>query len=52
MGKLGELEKQKVFYYFERICSIPHGSKNMDGISDFLVEFAKEHYGLYEAEIR
>ena len=43
MGKLGQLEKQKVFYYFEKICSIPHGSKNMDGISDFLVEFAKEH---------
>lgn len=43
MGKLGELEKQKVFYYFEKICSIPHGSGNMDGISDFLVEFAKEH---------
>lgn len=42
MGKLGELEKQKVFYYFEKICSIPHGSKNMDAISDFLVEFAKE----------
>ncbi len=43
MGKLGELEKQKVFYYFEKICSIPHGSRNMDAISDFLVEFAKEH---------
>lgn len=43
MAKLGELEKQKVFYYFEKICSIPHGSGNMDAISDFLVEFAKEH---------
>ena len=43
MGKLGELEKEKVFYYFEKICSIPHGSRNMDKISDFCVEFAKEH---------
>ena len=42
MGRLGELEKQKVFNYFGKICSIPHGSGNPDQISDFLVEFAKE----------
>ncbi len=29
--------------YFEEICSIPHGSGNIDEISDYLVYFAKEH---------
>lgn len=29
--------------YFKEICAIPHGSYNIDAISDYLVEFAKEH---------
>lgn len=33
---------QNVFYWFEEICKIPHGSGNIDQISDFLVNFAKE----------
>ena len=43
MSNLNGLEKNRVFYYFEKICSIPHGSGNMDQISDYCVEFAKEH---------
>ena len=41
--KLAGLEPAAVFGYFEKICSIPHGSKNTKLISDYLVEFAKEH---------
>ena len=42
MRALENLEPKKVFYYFEEICNIPHGSGNMDKISDYLVEFAKK----------
>lgn len=40
---LENLEPKKVFQYFEEICSIPHGSGNVDAISDYLVDFAKKH---------
>lgn len=42
MGVLTNLEPQKVFAFFEDICGIPHGSGNIEKISDYLVEFAKE----------
>ena len=42
MSVLGHLEPNKVFYYFEEICKIPHGSGNTKGISDYLANFAKE----------
>ena len=41
-NKLAGLEPANVFGYFEKICSIPHGSKNTALIADYLVEFAKE----------
>jgi len=41
--KLAGLEPASVFGYFEKICSIPHGSGNTKAISDYLVSFAKEH---------
>jgi len=41
--KLAGLEPAPVFGYFEKICSIPHGSGNTKLISDYLVSFAKEH---------
>ena len=40
--KLAGLEPAAVFGYFEKICSIPHGSRNTKMISDYLVSFAKE----------
>jgi len=45
--KLAGLEPASVFYYFEKISAIPHGSGNTKPISDYLVSFAKEqgiHY--------
>ncbi len=36
-------ETAEVFRYFEEICSIPHGSGNMDAISNYCVQFAKEN---------
>ena len=40
---LENLKPQRVFKYFEEICSIPHGSGDMDKIADYCVEFAKSH---------
>ena len=42
MRVLDNLEPKKVFYYFEEICGIPHGSGNTKQISDYLTNFAKE----------
>lgn len=42
MGITRGLKPAKVFEYFEKICSIPHGSKNEKALSDYCVEFAKE----------
>lgn len=42
MRILENLEPKRVFYYFEELCKIPHGSKNTKKISDFLVSFAKK----------
>ena len=41
--KLAGLEPQAVFACFEKLCSIPHGSRNTKAISDYLVSFAAEH---------
>ena len=41
-NKLAGLEPAGVFAYFEKICSIPHGSGNTKQISDYLVSFAQE----------
>lgn len=43
MRKLENLKPERVFYYFEEIAGIPHGSRNTKAISDYLVEFAKNH---------
>ncbi len=42
MRVLEGLMPERVFYYFEEICKIPHGSGNLDGISSYLERFAKE----------
>lgn len=41
--KLNELSPSEVFSYFEKICSIPHGSGNTGMIADYCLEFAKLH---------
>lgn len=43
MSVLENCEPKRVFYYFEEISKIPHGSKNTKEISNYLVSFAKEH---------
>lgn len=43
MSKLANLEPGRVLKYFKEICSIPHGSGNMEKISDYCMEFAKKH---------
>ena len=42
-NKLAGLQPAKVFEYFAQICAIPHGSGNTKPISDYLVNFDKEH---------
>ena len=42
MGVLSGLNPEKVFYYFEEISKIPHGSGNVEKISDYLVDFARK----------
>lgn len=42
MRALEGLEPQRVFHYFEEICKIPHGSGNVEQISDYLVAFARK----------
>ncbi|MBQ6935739.1 MAG: M20/M25/M40 family metallo-hydrolase, partial [Clostridia bacterium] len=43
MSQLKNLQPERVFYYFEEITKIPHGSGDMDKIASFCVDFAKEH---------
>ncbi len=42
MRVLEGLKPETVFYYFEEICKIPHGSGNTQMISDYLAQFAYE----------
>ena len=50
MGSISHLQPQKVFGFFEEICHIPHGSKNLQQISDYFVKFAKDR-NLEEADV-
>ena len=40
MPALENLNPNRVFYYFEKISSIPHGSGDMDAIAKFCTDFA------------
>ncbi len=48
--KLAGLQPHAVFAYFEKLCSIPHGSGNTKAISDYLVSFAVDHGLAYEQD--
>ena len=50
MEKICECNPKNVFYFFEQICQIPHGSGNVDRLSDYLVEFAKERNLFYKQD--
>ena len=43
MSQIAKLDKYSVFKYFEEISKIPRKSGDMDRISNFLVEFAKDN---------
>lgn len=42
MGILESLKPASVFYFFEEICKIPHGSGNEKQLSDYLKKFAED----------
>ena len=42
MDKLKNLEPKSVFRFFEEISAVPRGSGNREGISSYLVKFAKD----------
>ena len=49
---LENLNPRNVFYFFEEICRIPHGSGNTEQISNYLAEFARErNLEYYQDEI-
>lgn len=50
MSLLGQSSAKSVFRFFEDICGIPHGSGNVDAISDYLVDFAKERKLSYKQD--
>lgn len=43
MRVLEHIYPERVFYYFEELAKIPHGSRNTKGISDYLAAFARDH---------
>ena len=43
MSVLENLQPERVFYYFEEITKIPHGSGDMEKIAFYCVDFAKKH---------
>lgn len=50
MKLLEELQPKDVLGFFKDICSIPHGSQNVDAISDYLVQFAKDRNLCYRQD--
>ncbi len=42
MGILSDLQPKAVMYYFEELCTIPHGSLDTKRISDYCVRFAED----------
>lgn len=43
MRVLAHVKPERVFYYFEEICGIPHGSGSTEKISAYLTGFAADH---------
>lgn len=41
MKKISEFEPKKVFYFFEEISKIPHGSGNTEKLAEYCLDFAK-----------
>ncbi len=43
LNRLNGILPERVFYYFEEICNIPHGSGNTAKIAEYCVNFAKKY---------
>lgn len=43
LATLQQSSAKSVFYHFENLCHIPRGSGNTKAVSDYCVNFAKEH---------
>ena len=43
MSKSLNLKPERVFQYFQDLCTIPHGSGNTEGVSGYCMEFARAH---------
>lgn len=43
MSVMQAYQPRRVWDFFEAICAIPHGSGNTKAVSDFCVNFAREH---------
>ena len=43
MRKLENIQPERVFWHFEELCRIPHGSGNTAAISEHIAAFAEEH---------
>ncbi len=43
MSDLNGIQPKRVFYYFNEICRIPHGSGDTAKIADYCMEFASAH---------
>lgn len=41
MSVLANYEPKSVFSYFEKLCTIPRGSGNTDGIASYLISLLK-----------
>lgn len=50
MAVLEGLKPERVFYYFEEICKVPHGSGNTKPIAGYLERFATEHSLKYQRD--
>lgn len=50
MRVLEGLQPADVLYYFEEICNIPHISFHEKALSDYCVQFAKEHGLFYQQD--
>lgn len=48
--EIRQLQPELVFYYFEKICSIPHTSFHEKELSDFCVQFAQERGLFYQQD--
>lgn len=43
MSRFFNIEPERVFHYFGEICEIPHGSGDLEKISEYCENFAKAH---------